>query len=57
MDSLNQGSPLAVSAPRSRLWKDLKRLAERIRQERGIFLGETEEATAAEGSRRKFWIF
>jgi pilus assembly protein CpaE len=56
MESMNQGSPLSVAAPRTKLWKSIKQLAERVKQERGILFGEAEEGMA-EGTRRKFWLF
>jgi pilus assembly protein CpaE len=56
-EGLNQGNPLSIVAPRSKIWKSVKQLAERVKQERASLFGETELAVAAEGPRRKFWPF
>jgi Flp pilus assembly CpaE family ATPase len=51
---LNQGTPLMGTAPRSRLWRDIKELASRVLQE----IGDAEhEAEGAAAPRKKFWLF
>jgi pilus assembly protein CpaE len=57
IEGVNQGSPLSIVAPRSKLWKSVKQLAERVKQERANMFGENDIAVAAEGPRRKFWPF
>jgi len=55
MDALNQGTPLMTTAPRSKLWRGLEQLAERIKGDNPR--GEAEELVAAAAPKRKFWVF
>ena len=54
MDALNQGSPLMTSAPRSKLWRSLEQLAQRLK---GDIPREAEDQAAAHAVKRKFWDF
>ncbi len=54
MDALNQGSPLMTSAPRSKLWRSLEQLAQRLK---GDIPREAEDQAAAHAVKRKFWVF
>jgi pilus assembly protein CpaE len=54
MDALNQGTPLATNAPRSKLWRNLEQLAAQIK---GETPREAEELEAAPAAKRKFWVF
>jgi len=51
---LNQGTPLATNAPRSKLWRNLEQLAAQIK---GETPREAEELEAAPAPKRKFWVF
>jgi pilus assembly protein CpaE len=51
---LNQGTPLMRTAPRSKLWRDIKELASRVLQEIG---DDEHEAEGAAAPRKKFWLF
>jgi pilus assembly protein CpaE len=54
MQCLNQGSPLAGAAPRSKLWRGIKDLTSQILAE----VGDDEQKTnGAAASRKKFWLF
>ncbi len=54
MEALNQGTPLGVAGARSKLWRDLKNLAQLVVQElpSGEAPGEVDAAP-----KKKFWIF
>jgi len=54
MEALNQGTPLCTNAPRSKLWRGLVQLAERIRGDSPMEVLAQEAALAP---RRKFWVF
>jgi pilus assembly protein CpaE len=54
MDAMNQGTPLNTNAPRSKLWRSLDQLAERIK---GETPQEAEEPESAAASKRRFWVF
>lgn len=54
MQCLNHGTPIGVTAPRSKLWKGIKDLSSKILKEIGA-LDENAESAAA--PRKKFWIF
>jgi len=54
MEALNQGTPLCTNAPRSKLWRGLVQLAERIRGDSPM---EAMAQEAAIAPRRKFWVF
>jgi pilus assembly protein CpaE len=54
MEALNQGTPLCTNAPRSKLWRGLVQLAERIRGDSPMEVLAQEAAIAP---RRKFWVF
>ncbi len=54
MQCLNQGTILMNTAPRSKLWRSIKELADRIIQE----VGDAEQrGEGAAASRKKFWLF
>jgi pilus assembly protein CpaE len=46
MDAQFQGAPLAVTAPRAKLWHTIEALAEKIRQQLGVVSEEPEVSTA-----------
>lgn len=54
METLNQGAPLGLAAPRSKLWKDMKTLAEQVVRE---MPGELAELGSEASSKKKFWLF
>jgi pilus assembly protein CpaE len=55
MDALNQGTPLSTNAPRSKLWRSMMQLAQRVK---GDIPREAEELEAAPAAKRsKFWVF
>jgi pilus assembly protein CpaE len=55
MDALNQGTPLATNAPRSKLWRSMAQLAQRVK---GDIPREAEELEATPAAKRsKFWVF
>jgi pilus assembly protein CpaE len=54
MQCLNQGSPLASAAPRSKLWRGIKDLTSRVLAETGVDEGE---ANGASAPKKKFWLF
>jgi pilus assembly protein CpaE len=54
MEALNQGTPLGVTAARSKLWRGVKSLAIQVKRE---LPGEGEEAVAVAAPKRKFWFF
>jgi len=54
MDALNQGSPLATTAPRSKLWRGVEQLAMKIK---GDSPREAAEIEASPAIKRKFWVF
>jgi pilus assembly protein CpaE len=54
METLNRGNPLGLTAPRSKLWKGMKTLAEQVKRE---LPGEAEELGLETSSKRKFWFF
>ena len=54
MQCLNQGSPLAAAAPRTKLWRSIKELAARILSETG---DEETESNGAAAPRKKYWLF
>jgi pilus assembly protein CpaE len=54
MQCLNQGTPLATTAPRSKLWRSIKELASQVVAE----LGDNEhEAEGDAAPRKRFWVF
>jgi pilus assembly protein CpaE len=55
MDALNQGTPLSTNAPRSKLWRSIEQLAQRIKGDSPREVEELEAAPAAK--RSKFWVF
>jgi Flp pilus assembly CpaE family ATPase len=54
METLNRGAPLGVTAPRCRLGKGIKALAEQVQRE---LPGESEQPVPVGAARRRFWIF
>ena len=54
METLNRGTPLGLTAPRCRLWKGIKTLAEQVKRE---LPGELEELALEANSKRRFWFF
>jgi pilus assembly protein CpaE len=54
MQCLNQGSPLASAAPRSKLWRSIKEMTSQILAEIG---NDESEADGAAAPRKKFWLF
>jgi pilus assembly protein CpaE len=54
MQCLNQGSPLAGAAPRSKLWRSIKEMTSQILAEIG---NDESEADGAAAPRKKFWLF
>ncbi len=54
IEAVNQGMPLASTAPRSKLYQGLQRLALRLKEENK---GAKEEAAPASAPARRFWIF
>jgi pilus assembly protein CpaE len=54
MEALNQGSPLATTAPRSKLWRGVEQLATKIR---GDSPKEAAELEASPAVKRRFWVF
>jgi len=54
METLNRGTPLGLTAPRSKLWKGMKALAEQVKRE---LPGEPEGMGLEASSKRKFWFF
>jgi len=54
METLNRGAPLGVTAPRCRLWKEIKTLAEQVQRE---LPGKSEQPAAEAAAKRRFWIF
>ena len=55
METLNRGTPLGLTAPRSKLWKGIKTLADQVIRE--LPGGELEELGQEASSKRKFWPF
>jgi Flp pilus assembly CpaE family ATPase len=56
MEALNRGAPLGVSGRRSKLWRDLKALAEQVKLEMPAEMEQDEVGAVAE-PKRKFWLF
>ena len=56
MEALNRGAPLGVIGPRSKLWRDLKALAEQVKLEMTAEMEQAGVSVAAE-PKRKFWLF
>jgi pilus assembly protein CpaE len=54
METLNRGAPLGITAPRSRLWKEIKALAEQVQRE---LPGGSEQPVPEAAGKRRFWIF
>jgi pilus assembly protein CpaE len=54
METLNRGTPLGITAPRSKLWKGIKSLAEQVKRE---LPGDSEELALDVSSKRRFWFF
>ena len=54
MEALNQGTPLGVAAGRSKLWRDVKSLAQQVVRDlpSGLEMGAVEAAP-----KKKFWLF
>jgi pilus assembly protein CpaE len=54
MQCLNQGTPLTTTAPRSKLWRSIKRLASQVVEE----IGDNEqESVSNTAPRKRFWVF
>src|SRR5208337_1569601 len=56
MEALNRGAPLGVSGPRSKLWRELKALAEQVKLEMPAEMEQAAVSDVAE-PKRKFWLF
>jgi Flp pilus assembly CpaE family ATPase len=56
MEALNRGAPLGVIGPRSKLWRDLRSLAEKVNLEMPAEMEQTAVSSVAE-PKRKFWLF
>ncbi len=56
MEALNRGAPLGVIGPRSKLWRDLRALAEKVNLEMPAEMEQTAVSSVAE-PKRKFWLF
>ena len=54
METLNRGAPLGLTAPRCKLWKGIKTLADQVTRE---LPGELAELGQEASSKRKFWPF
>ncbi|MCL4502917.1 MAG: hypothetical protein M1438_13875 [Deltaproteobacteria bacterium] len=54
METLNRGTPLGLTAPRGKLWKGLKSLAEQVKRE---LPGDAEELALDVSAKRRFWFF
>ncbi len=54
MESLNQGTPLGVTAGRSKLWRDMKGLAQKVLLDLPSGL---EKGAADAAPKKKFWLF
>jgi len=54
METLNQGSPLGITAARSKLWRGMKTLAEQVKRE---LPGQAEQPALDAASKRRFWFF
>ena len=55
METLNRGTPLGLTAPRCKLWKGIKTLADQVLRE--LPGGELEELGQEAPSKRKYWPF
>lgn len=56
MDALIHGKPLGISAPRSRLWRKIRNLAEKVQQQMEIGSEEAEYKISAASSQRRVWL-
>ena len=56
VEALNRGAPLGVSGPRSKLWRDMKALAEQVKLAMPAEMEQAEVSAVAE-PKRKFWLF
>ncbi len=54
MESLNQGTPLGVTALNSKLWRSMKTLAQQVARE---LPGGAELGAAEDAPKKKFWLF
>lgn len=54
MNALNQGTPLGAAAGRSKLWRDLKSLAQQVLQDLPSGL---EQGAVDAAPKKKFWLF
>jgi pilus assembly protein CpaE len=54
MEALNQGTPLGVAAGRSKLWRDLKSLAQQVSRDLPSGL---EQGVVDAAPKKKFWLF
>jgi pilus assembly protein CpaE len=57
LEALNQGAPLGISAPRSKLWLKVKQMAVRVKREREFVSGGVEELVEEKAPKRKFLLF
>ncbi len=54
METLNRGTPLGVTAQRSKLWRGMKSLAQQVRRE---LPGGDEQVALDVAPKRRFWLF
>jgi len=54
MEALNQGTPLGAAAGRSKLWRDLKSLAQQVLRDLPSGL---EQGAVDAAPKKKFWLF
>jgi pilus assembly protein CpaE len=54
MEALNQGTPLGVAAGRSKVWRDIKSLAQQVVRE---LPGGLEQGAVDAAPKKKFWLF
>ncbi|MGP8049706.1 MAG: CpaE family protein [Desulfobaccales bacterium] len=56
MEALNRGAPIGIRGPRSKLWRELKALAQKVKLEMPAELDQDAVGAVAE-PKRKFWLF